>query len=173
MVDNSLFVTIFLALAGISIAAVALISLLIKYPGSQEAEDNVQKPTKLSELTPYKQSVGLLFLSFAFCVAGLLLSLLFSGINGLINLGNSWVIKTFNLVLLLTLLIFSLAFIYAAAGDLLRSILNLKGGLLLGIAPKFLKGLLYFMNNNISKIADLLTAWLFKGITKENNKDTD
>ncbi|MFC1966176.1 hypothetical protein ACFLWI_04435 [Chloroflexota bacterium] len=160
MVNNGLFATLFVALAGISISTVALVSVILRYSGKESEEENSQKASKLSELPPFKQCVGRLYLSFASSLVGLLFSLIFSGVNSL--WGNHWVITTINLILLLLPLVISLAFMYTGAGELLRSILDVKGSLIKEGAPEKFKPVLQLIGNIIAKFGNYIARGFFK-----------
>ncbi|MFC1965696.1 hypothetical protein ACFLWI_01940 [Chloroflexota bacterium] len=179
MVANSLFTTLFVALAGISLTLVALISILLRYPDKLEPEKEKRKPLKLSEMSSYKQTVGLLFLSFTSCLIGLILSLVFSGINEIMaehSAGDSWWLTMLNLLFVLLPLFAALCLMYAAAGALLREILGLRGSylngsVLMGITPSLWKPVLDWFNIRQARAADYLTKGLFEENVIEHERE--
>lgn len=169
--DNVLCAILFVALAGISLTAVALVSIIVRTRNA-----SVQAgATRLSQLNPPEyRSVGYLFLSFLWCVIGLLLALVFSLVVSLaISIGGTnsswyWAITILNGVLIGLVLILVLSFLYAGAGHLLRSMLSQEGALIRQFFPP-----IRHYEELIVRFGDYMTRGLFQRRTRQGNSNSE
>ncbi|MCD6600196.1 MAG: hypothetical protein J7L19_06500 [Dehalococcoidia bacterium] len=156
--DTELCAVLFITLIGVSVAAVALISLLLKNKGGPPKI----KGSKLSDLKPDKyQSVGYVFLAFSFSLVGLVVTLLSSVVTGIIvhisGFCSTWYIVANVLawISVSIILFLVLAFLYVGVGHLFNmTIMSDKPkGTLLGGLPcsKCLRKLVVWTGNVVSR----------------------
>jgi len=139
----------FAILAGFSLTVAALLFVA----GKRNVAEPQVTGTKLSELEPTEyRGTGYLVLAFGWSMFGLILSFVF----GAIGTGGFWSLIP-AIVLSLLCLLFTLCFLYAGGGTLLRAVTGQKGR----ITPFFFP----FMgpiDTLIVRFGDLLTAGLFR-----------
>jgi hypothetical protein len=165
MLDTKLCATLFVALTGISVGGVALISLYFKRTEKTNTEIT---GSKLSKLNPAEyQSIGYVFIAFACSLAGLLVTLFFSVVIGItIDITGSiptWV-NYLGVILVFIILVITLAFLYMGIGHLFNVTIrpHEPRGTLLSEVP----GIKY-LNWLMVKIGDLLTRGLFRTEEKQ------
>lgn len=161
MLDTQLCTVLFIALIGVSVAAVALISLRLKKEGIETKVEG----SKISDLNPPEyQSVGYVFLAFLCSLIGLVVTLLFSVATGIIvdisGFYSAWyrVVNVLAWILLPIILFLVLAFLYVGVGHLFSMTLmsGEPSGTLLGWLPgsKYLRRL-------VVRIGDFIARRLF------------
>ncbi len=138
----------FAILAGLSLTAAALLFVA----GKRSAAGPQVTGTKLSELEPNEyRGTGYLVLAFGWSIFGLVLSFIFGAI------GTRFLGSLVLVILSLLCLVFTLCFLYAGGGTLLRAVTGQRGG---GV-PWFFPPMRY-IDTLIVRFGDLLTAGLFR-----------
>lgn len=138
----------FAILAGFSLTAAALLFVA----GKRNIAEPQVTGAKLSELEPPEyRGTGYLVLAFGWSIFGLILGFVF-GASGAGFFGNLILI-----ILSLLCLVFTLCFLYAGGGTLLRAVAGQKGGVVHWFFP-----LMEPVDTLITWFGDLLTAGLFR-----------
>jgi len=138
--------TFFAALAGLSLAAAALLFVAGKRSAAEP------QGTKLSTLEPTEyKGTGYLVLAFGWSIFGLVLGFIF----GAIDTGSFW--SLILVILSLLCLLFTLCFLYAGGGTLLCAATGQKGG-----AVRWFFPFTQPIDTLIVWFGDLLTTGLFR-----------
>ncbi len=138
----------FAVLAGFSLTAAALLFVA----GKRNIAEPQVTGAKLSELEPPEyRGTGYLVLAFSWSIFGLVLGFVFGAI-GAVSFGSLIFV-----ILSLLCLVFTLCFLYAGGGTLLRAVTGQKGGVVRWFFP-----LLEPIDTLITWFGDLLTAGLFR-----------
>jgi len=138
----------FAVLAGLSLTVAALLFVA----GKRNIAEPQVTGAKLSELEPTEyRGTGYLVLAFGWSMFGLILSFVFGAI------GTRFFGSLILVILSLLCLLFTLCFLYAGGGTLLRAVTGRKGGVVRRFFP-FMK----HVDPLIERLGDLLTAGLFR-----------
>jgi len=138
----------FAVLAGLSLTAAALLFVA----GKRNVAEPQVTGAKLSELEPTEyRGTGYLVLAFGWSMFGLILSFVFGAI------GAGFFGSLILVILSLLCLVFTLCFLYAGGGTLLRAVTGQEGGVVRWFFPP-----MRYIDTLITWFGDLLTAGLFR-----------
>jgi len=138
----------FAILAGLSLTAAALLFVA----GKHSAVNPEVRVAKLSELEPIEhRGTGYLVLAFGLSMLGLIFSFVFGAI------GTRFFGSLILVILSLLCLLFTLCFLYAGGGTLLRAVTGQEGGVVRRFFP-FMK----HVDPLIERFGDWVTAGLFR-----------
>ena len=138
----------FAILAGLSLTAAAVLF----FAGKRGAAALRVKSSKLSQVEPPEyRGTGYLILAFGCSLVGLVLSFVFAAINPGFLGSLSFIILS------LLCFVFTLCFLYAGAGTLLRAVTGQKGGIVRWFFPP-----MRYVDTLIMQFGDWLTAGLFR-----------